>query len=382
MNTMRPDDFQEQIKTALENLYDFPALHRHPLALDLKKSDEPAGHLLRRELIAAIESLNPGANTAVRSGPGRLYNLLHMHYVGGMTLQETANDLGISLRQAYRDLRRGHESVSEIVWFNRQQQPIEQSAMPEVSSLQSEVRRLQRHITATDITQIMETALTAVAKLAEHHNIQFEVTRPDDPVILSTNPVIARQVFIHILSQTIQQVGAATISLHLRPADTGAILTLCTDAQTTKIQITHVITQLVDQLKWKMGDDCALSLVMNTSDSTVLIIDDNEGLVDLLKRYLGGQHFQVVGTSHGNEGLRLAEKLQPDVIILDLMMPEMDGWDLLQRIRTNIITRDVPVIICSVINDPELAYSLGASMFIAKPVTKDTILDALQQLNL
>jgi CheY-like chemotaxis protein len=63
------------------------------------------------------------------------------------------------------------------------------------------------------------------------------------------------------------------------------------------------------------------------------------------------------------------------------MMPEMDGWELLQRLRNHPQTADIPVVICSVINNPDLAYSLGASLFLPKPVSRDDVLEALRQLD-
>jgi CheY-like chemotaxis protein len=62
------------------------------------------------------------------------------------------------------------------------------------------------------------------------------------------------------------------------------------------------------------------------------------------------------------------------------MMPEMDGWEFLQRLRARPQTAATPVIVCSVINDPELAYSLGASLFLPKPIGRDDVLVALHQL--
>jgi CheY-like chemotaxis protein len=62
------------------------------------------------------------------------------------------------------------------------------------------------------------------------------------------------------------------------------------------------------------------------------------------------------------------------------MMPGMHGWEFLQRLRNQPATADTPVIVCSVINNPELAYSLGASLFLPKPVNRQDILDALRQL--
>src|SRR5690349_17738549 len=89
-----PDEFIEDVKTALENLYDFPTLQRHVLIRRLPNgsSESPVPHL-RRLLTEAIESLKPQTNASVRSSAGRIYNLLHLHYVGGMALPETAQEL-------------------------------------------------------------------------------------------------------------------------------------------------------------------------------------------------------------------------------------------------------------------------------------------------
>ena len=112
----------------------------------------------------------------------------------------------------------------------------------------------------------------------------------------------------------------------------------------------------------------------------ILLIDDNEGLSHLLQRYLNDDAYTVMSAPNTEEGLRLIQQLQPDVIILDVMMPGIDGWELLQRLRTNRETQLIPVIICSVINDPELAFALGASQYVPKPVTREALRTALQQL--
>ena len=110
-----PDEFVEDVKTALEKLYDFPALQRHALIQRLPNSSESPVPHLRRLLTEAIESLKPQMNVSLSSSAGRIYHLLHLHYVGGMTLPDTAQELGLSLRQIYRDLRRGQENVSTVL---------------------------------------------------------------------------------------------------------------------------------------------------------------------------------------------------------------------------------------------------------------------------
>jgi CheY-like chemotaxis protein len=82
------------------------------------------------------------------------------------------------------------------------------------------------------------------------------------------------------------------------------------------------------------------------------------------------------------QGLHMIPQLQPDVINLDVMMPGIDGWELLQRLKTLRETHLIPVIICSVIYDPELAFALGASQYGPKPVTREVLLHALHGLEI
>jgi CheY-like chemotaxis protein len=147
-----------------------------------------------------------------------------------------------------------------------------------------------------------------------------------------------------------------------------------------------VAMQLSERLGWSLthgdleGDMRLTTLTIISGTSRILVIDDNPRFVELLTRYLTNHAYVIVAASNGADGLRMAQEVQPDVIILDVMMPEVDGWELLQRIRMNPQLEHIPILVCSVFYDPELAQSLGASMSIVKPVSQDQILTALDQL--
>lgn len=384
-----PEDFLEQVKSALESLYDFPALNRHPLALTapVGQASEPQGQRLRRELITAIEALSPGKDVAARSNAARTYNLLHMHYVGGVALQEVANHLGISLRQAYRDLRYGYEGVAELLWFNRQQ--AEQDAA-QVSSVQSELARLEGNTSPTDMRALLSAALSAVQRLTEQQAVQLEVHLPEHPVVLSSNPLAAQQVFIALLSRAIQhaQVGVLYASLHPDKDASAWLFELrFNPREANEFALPAPILTFIKQLRFQFlqnqsPDQLYLSLRLPAHGATILMIDDNQGLLDLLQRFLPEPRYRVIAANNGIEGLRYAQTLQPDAILLDLMMPDMNGWDLLQRLRADARTQAIPVVICSVVSDPELAYSLGATQVIPKPITRESLLAVLQELGL
>jgi CheY-like chemotaxis protein len=90
----------------------------------------------------------------------------------------------------------------------------------------------------------------------------------------------------------------------------------------------------------------------------------------------------VVGLTDPAQVLPLARKLQPALITLDVMMPRLDGWEILQALQLDEKTRGIPVIICSAWEEPELARSLGAAAFLKKPIVRFTLLNALEKLGI
>lgn len=389
-NAQIPEDFQTQVKEALENLYDYPKLQTHPFATSLKQQepnnrDNPA-HWLRRLIIEAIETLNLNNAQGIRSGASRVYNLLHMHYVGGMTLQEVGLELGISVRQAYRDLKKGQDSVTSILWYKLKQNETvvkdpKRETMDSLSTVQSEVTQVEGDIQAINIAELLESVAQSLHTLAEQLNvpITFDVL---ETVMVSTNPTIARQVLMGILSKAIQQTQSA-LAICLDETEKYVSLEIDYSEPLEAEIVTPVIKQFVEQLGWQLEHNSHGAKIRVThTNVTVLLIDDNKGLVDLMKRYLGSESYQVLTAYNGLDGLKLAIDAQPDVIVMDIMMPEMDGWEMLQRLRTSPVTDDIPIVICSVMNDPQLAFSLGASKFITKPVSKDNLFQALDELNL
>lgn len=385
--TQRPsDEFLEQVKNALENLYDLPVLNRHPLAVGAPHGaiSEPQGQRLRRELITTIEALNPGKDVGQRTNAARTYSLLNMHYVSGMTLQEAANQLGISLRQAYRDLKTGCEGVAEMVWFNRRATEQDDS---HVSSLENELARLEGNQTPTDISALLDMAMKAVQRLMEQQSVALSYEFPPTPVILPANPAAAQQVFISLFSSAVQAAqNGQTLQATLTQNTHDWVFSLIfTPKDPVEMALSTPIREFIKQLRFALrqtltGKVLTLQLEMPSYGTRILMIDDNQGLADLLQRFLPEPRYKVIAANTGTEGLRYAVNVQPDIIILDLMMPDMNGWDVLQRLRADERTREIPVAICSVVSDPELAYSLGANLVIAKPISRDGILTALEQL--
>jgi PAS domain S-box-containing protein len=109
----------------------------------------------------------------------------------------------------------------------------------------------------------------------------------------------------------------------------------------------------------------------NGRAGTVLVIDDDPAARDLMKRFLTREGFKPVSAESGEEGLRLAREIHPNVITLDVMMPKTDGWAVLQQLKADPQLRDTPVIMVTIVDDRNLGYTLGAAEYITKPVDRE-----------
>ncbi|MBI3734114.1 MAG: response regulator [Chloroflexi bacterium] len=103
---------------------------------------------------------------------------------------------------------------------------------------------------------------------------------------------------------------------------------------------------------------------------TVLVIDDEPAMRDLLQRLLTHEGFQVECASAGEEGLRWAKALRPDLILLDVLMPGMDGWAVLSAMKADAELAVTPVIMLTVVDEKDLGYALGATEYLTKPIDR------------
>jgi PAS domain S-box-containing protein len=102
--------------------------------------------------------------------------------------------------------------------------------------------------------------------------------------------------------------------------------------------------------------------------STVLVIDDDRLVRDLLRRYLEKEGFRVATSSNGEEGLRHARDLRPGIITLDVVMPGMDGWEVMRGLKRDPDLAGIPVIMITIVDNPGLGLAMGAAEYLTKPI--------------
>lgn len=113
---------------------------------------------------------------------------------------------------------------------------------------------------------------------------------------------------------------------------------------------------------------------------TILVVDDELDTVDVLEMLLGMEGFDTLKAYDGREGLQLAESESPDLVITDLMMPRMNGLDMVRRLKSREPTRAIPVIMLSASQEPQDEADRPYTTFIQKPVDARRLLAAVQSL--
>ncbi len=116
----------------------------------------------------------------------------------------------------------------------------------------------------------------------------------------------------------------------------------------------------------------------------ILVVDDEPGMVNLYERYLRGRPYQILRAKSGLEALQAIREYEDfiQLVLLDINMPGLNGWDVLKEMNDNPDIEDIPVIVCSIENEPDKATALGAKQTLLKPFIEDDLLQALQEIGL
>ena len=112
---------------------------------------------------------------------------------------------------------------------------------------------------------------------------------------------------------------------------------------------------------------------------TVLVVDDNADMVHFYRRCVAGTRYNIVAAADDRDLIGMVESICPAVIVMDVLLPHVDGWELVMRLHQNERTRHVPIVVCSVIREEELALSLGAAYYLAKPIRPRQFTQALDR---
>ncbi len=398
------DQFLSSLRLALTHLYDPHLLQSSPLIEILGFADQPqAASALRRALIQAIDELKPAPQVPPQARAWRTYDILFCRYVQQCSQEEVAEQIGISVRHLRREQQMAVDALAhhlqERFHLELAASPLaagEEEAAEEIATPLPEELAWLRQAPPTqpvEIEQALQATLELIRPLATQHAVVIQAALPRATAAFAVHFVALRQILLGLLTVAVRQAANGRVAIVAEPLPQAIeIQVTCQVAPTARalsaddLSNLEMVRQLVDACGGRLfvGTDATpfqATVSLPTPEQVpILVIDDHADTVRLFQRYTAGTRYQIIGASTAADAFRLAEQLAPATILLDVMMPEVDGWELLGRLRQHPLTAHVPIIVCTILPQEELALALGASDFLHKPVSQTTLLERLDRL--
>ncbi len=438
METGEDAERTEIVREALHHLFDQTALVSSRLADALLERGLLADRGgLYPLLLAAIGKMKPPNEAPPHSSGWRLHRYLQLRYVACYTHESVAEDLGISLRHAARIHQSALETLAGLLMPTGSGPPARASgsgprdgagrSTPGQAALRRPTDRggprppdggrsspqlgLEAELAtvgrlppdgAVDVSKVADDVCGVLRSIASSRGMEVRAEGSDDLPPVRINRVALRQILLNLLLYTMEPSRRPdglpnVVTLRsCRASDAIAIQVLregsaagnrdqrWSAASKSLLSAAQYLAQLQGaRLEGIGGDhtDSGLCLWLPVSAArTVLVVDDNPEMGVLFQRLLDRSPYRPIHVRTVARALALARENPPDVIILDIVMPQYDGWEAQAALGRDPHTSGTPVIVCSVLPDRDLALSLGAVGFLAKPVTRAALLGVLEGL--
>jgi CheY-like chemotaxis protein len=395
---MNDQQFIAALRSILHYLYDPDQLRHNPLVEFFGLNGRvDATSAMQKILLDGIEALKPGDDDPPQSHAWRVYDLLFFRYVRGYERTEVAAQLGISDRQLAREQKTAIEMLAQHLWkANPVAETLEPPAQEAADPGQALPRPWAEGLPAEKPAAwkpVVQSVLDLLVPLALQQQVSVQYEIDADLADLVVPQYALRHALLNLLAALMP--AAASGTLLLRPViQTGLwLLEISSQNQAGPVpsltDLEHPSIAVARRLLEGVGG--RLDLAVSSAGCTaivrlparemvqVVVIDDNPDSLQLFQRYAQGTQYAVTGIQDPSSALRQAERLQPRIILLDVMMPEVDGWEILTRLRQEPWARKSALIICSILPQSDLARSLGADAFLQKPVLPQDFLNLLDQ---
>jgi len=370
------------------------------LGCDLQVSPEA----FQAALIRAVEALKPPPEVPSTARSRRIYDLLVYRYVQNLTQDETAEYLGITPRHLRREQPEAVHVLAARLWEQSRARapaavgtPAPRESLAEggatapapewLSQIRQELVSLQRSAPGAlaEVGPVMQRAVELAQNITTALGIAVRSERVAPDLVVAIHPTTLQQILIAAICQLAEQQMSEAITLsavrgtgHIRITIAGQTKAACTLPDVPFIREVLGLQGGTAEVEYT-ADGVLLSLILPAVYRTVLLVDDNEDLVHVFRRYLVGTRYRIVHLSRGREALQTIEDATPDIVVLDVMLPDVDGWELLAKLHQHPATRAIPVVVCSVVREESLALALGATVYLPKPAQRDQFLDALDR---
>lgn len=409
---MTREELLDQLRDALNHLYDPERLRRSGLAARFGVANRfDTATALQRILIDAIASLKPASGEPPQSPAWQVYEPLFYRYVEQLSSDEVADQLGIGTRHLRRWQTIALEALADLLWkqfgfsdWQADGQDRQPAAGPvavagDPAGLRQELAWLREASGAdlTDLAESLPAILSLARKLATRHSVTLNVA-PAAPGLdrmprVSLPPVALRQTLINLFSVAIPRAAGGRVEVSVAQAAWDVLIGIrCphypsgprppledeADNLNMARQLAEVCGCRLNLAADARGFDAVLTLPA-LEQIPILVIDDKPDTLQLLQRYVSGSRYRLITVSDGEQAVETALRVAPQVIVLDVMMPRVDGWELIGRLHENPKTQDVPIIVHTILAQRDLALLLGANDYMRKPVSRPDFLAALDR---
>jgi CheY-like chemotaxis protein len=398
---MTEEEFIALLTDAYEHLYDLVYLRTHPLMSRFTQatpgSPNENAWRFHHILLEVIQEVDPGPKAPVFSREWRRHRLLTLRYSEGLTAQAVAEQLAISRRHYYRAHEEAMKAIAGLLWgrYMAGDGPAPQTPQHELDRmelLRLETAQMSRSHQQTDFLKIWQGVLELLGEQLARHQMTLAEQFPERMPSVRVDPPLLRQLLVGLLGYLIEITTQAELRCQLEAGDGGATLMIAVRAsgelqaadREARAAGLNELASLCRVSLHPFADrhqvGFRVELPTAQAQPVILVVDDNDDILELMRRYLQPNQYQVAAAKDAVIAVELAAQMRPAAIVLDLMMPDRDGWDLLQFFMHQPATQTTPIVICSVLRQKELALSLGASAFLEKPFSEQQIVDVLNQL--
>ena len=392
---------ESELRAALTHLYD-PAVLRDSRLMALLGLESRADAIvaLRRLLLDTIESLRPGDDEPTQSRSWRYYHILYGRFTEQLTQFEVGNDLGLSVRQLRRQEKRALAVLADKIWRRYKLENDEPQSAPVAPALgrEDELAWSQAAFSreSVEVEALIRSALDTAAPMLRSSRVTLDYAPGEGLPKLAVQLVPARQALLNILTVALDWLATGRLVLRAehQPGDQhvslsvtgygslvdGAADQLGAERLSLASELLSFSGGSLQHDAELLGDQvCTFRLTLPTDRRvTVLAIDDNPDTLQLLRRYTADTRYGLQCESDAERSLALAQETMPEIILLDVMLQDIDGWELLGRFRAHPQLGDKPVIVCTILPQRDLALSLGAAGFLSKPFDRRGLLGALK----
>jgi CheY-like chemotaxis protein len=406
---MTREEFLRHLRDALNHLRDPEVLRQSPLAELCGVGDRfDTFSALQRILTEAIESLEPAPEEPSQSRAWRLHESLYYRYVQQFSQQQVADQIGIGTRHLRREQHAALEALAEVLWTQydlgaklSQDTPVEpgpaetEQEGDDVGGELAWLRECPADSTA-DLGEALSSVLDLGQKLADRYGVALEGPAAGALPALPVHPVALEQMLLNLISVAIHRAvgGRVRVDVASGHYEVEIRVTAAPASEDPSPALNHDLTSL--KMAQRLVDLCQGRLVLSEEDVPlaatlalptleqlpVLVIDDSADTQQLLLRYAAGTRYQLYGTRDPEQALEAAEAIDPRIILLDVMMPQVDGWKVLGWLREHPLTGHIPVVVCTIMAQEDLALCLGAAAFVQKPVSRQDLLATLDRVAL